>query len=289
MSDRMTIYAALALLLAPARGQTMGAPPPPAPGACMYSPQVDVTYDLTSLMAWPADIEVQDSSGTGAKFFIAVCKEPQKKCSPSTCQTCDVNNPAGTNTFPGGAGQDSCGAIGKFDTVQFGLQSPADPNGGVMMTMSGGDPGSDGRRRSATVNINCGSGSPVGVSGVETPPGSLQYVITIEAAAACPVCLEGCPLSWGWLSIIFGGVAVAVYFGGGLAYNIRVKGEEGVAAVPHWDYWILLPGLVKDGCAFFYAESRLWMRDGRKRFREYLDNRGSKELREPIAAVPEGS
>ena len=62
-----------------AHAQTLPYPPPSAP--CIYNVpgRKDVTYDLTSLMDYNEDIVVSDASGSGAQFFIAVCKEPQRK------------------------------------------------------------------------------------------------------------------------------------------------------------------------------------------------------------------
>ena len=63
--------------------------------------------------------------------------------------------------------------------------------------------------------------TPHGVSAKESPPNSLHYEITIATSGACAITPKG--LSWGWLSIILGGVALVVYFVGGAAYNAKVR------------------------------------------------------------------
>jgi len=40
------------------------------------------------------------------------------------------------------------------------------------------------------------------------------------------------------------------YFAGGIAYNIKYKGMDKYEAVPHKEFWMSLPGLVKAGCEF---------------------------------------
>ena len=47
--------------------------------------------------------------------------------------------------------------------------------------------------------------------------------------------------------------ALPLYIGGGLYYNVKVKQQEmGWTALPHREYWVQLPGLVKDGCLYSY-------------------------------------
>ena len=50
---------------------------------------------------------------------------------------------------------------------------------------------------------------------------------------------------------------------------------------------LAVPGLVHDGSVFFFKEARLFSRNGRQYVREWYNGIGSKELREPIAAVPQ--
>eukprot|EP00035_Acanthoeca_spectabilis_P021266 m.437246 g.437246 ORF g.437246 m.437246 type:complete len:272 (+) comp18087_c0_seq1:91-906(+) len=45
-------------------------------------------------------------------------------------------------------------------------------------------------------------------------------------------------------------VAVFVYIGGGMAYNIKVKGMDKYEAVPNKEFWQSMPGLISDGFEF---------------------------------------
>ena len=56
---------------------------------------------------------------------------------------------------------------------------------------------------------------------------------------------------WGWPFVLALVVALALYGGGGVAYNVQVKGAAvGVGALPHTEQWLSLGGLVADGVAF---------------------------------------
>ena len=97
-----------------------------------------------------------------------------------------------------------------------------------------------------------------------------KYSIDLSGPAGCAV-VAG--LSYGSLTLILGGVAIVVYLAGGIFYNHRYREVPlGVGAIPQWAYWKQLPGLVRDGCKFSYAEaSYLYGRwSGRNRRRRAL-------------------
>ena len=54
-----------------------------------------------------------------------------------------------------------------------------------------------------------------------------------------------------WFDIFFF-VGLLLYVAGGVAFNVKVNGRKPTLeeAFPQWEYWIQLPGLVQDGCAF---------------------------------------
>ena len=47
------------------------------------------------------------------------------------------------------------------------------------------------------------------------------------------------------------------YVVGGFMYLHYVKKEEGANRIPHRTFWTSIPGLVKDGCAFTWAQFNL--------------------------------
>lgn len=50
-----------------------------------------------------------------------------------------------------------------------------------------------------------------------------------------------------------------IYFGGGAFYNFKVKGKRGAEMVPNLEFWQSLPGLVKDGCKFSWAQTQVFI------------------------------
>eukprot|EP01050_Picozoa_sp_SAG11_P013233 SAG11_NODE_1532_length_4732_cov_4.721563_9_plen_199_part_00 len=62
----------------------------------------------------------------------------------------------------------------------------------------------------------------------------------------CPCCGEkvrGCPVRWGSSFLAIASLAAAGYAGGGAAYNAKMHGRRGAAALPHREWWAAL-------CAF---------------------------------------
>jgi hypothetical protein len=47
-----------------------------------------------------------------------------------------------------------------------------------------------------------------------------------------------------------------VYFAAGFAFNKWYRKEEGIQnQIPQYDFWVSLPGLVKDGCVYSYRKT----------------------------------
>ena len=267
--------------------QGFGMPPPPPPGkACSFTPVEDpsITYDLSPLMGLGTLPAIPASSGTNSQFFIAICQQVDRKCSGAECLTCDVQDPSGVDTWS--APGQSCAAIGSLSTAKWKLQQPGMPTSGAMLHYENGDTQEgSGPRRSSTIIFQCDpsvSGA-VGKSAVENPP--LRYTITIASMHACP--RGPVPLSWGWWFIIFFGVGSIGYFGGGITYNVRVRGEEGLDVVPNWREWQMLPGLVHDGCVYSWTHGRTFAHNAPRELREWWSGRNTQELRAPIAAAAE--
>eukprot|EP00660_Eupelagonema_oceanica_P019330 gene19330-biopygen17272 len=58
---------------------------------------------------------------------------------------------------------------------------------------------------------------------------------------------EGCGGGCGFLIFVF--VGGFTYFTSGFAYNFQRRGLRGKEAIPHKDFWVDVPFLVKDGMA----------------------------------------
>jgi hypothetical protein len=108
-----------------------------------------------------------------------------------------------------------------------------------------------------TVNLECsfgaGKGTPSAVTG--TAP---NFNVVWKTNYAC----EGGAArggsegggNWGMLFLILFFLGTTMYVGGGIYYNMKTKGAEGVQAMPHLDFWAQMPGLVKDGVTFTKAK-----------------------------------
>lgn len=61
--------------------------------------------------------------------------------------------------------------------------------------------------------------------------------------------------AWGMMFLIFFFLGSGMYAGGGVFYNVKTKGAEpGLQALPHREFWAMMPGLVKDGVTFSQAK-----------------------------------
>lgn len=77
--------------------------------------------------------------------------------------------------------------------------------------------------------------------------------------------------------------ACAAYIGGGYTYNYKVKELRGREAVPQLEYWEQVPGLVKDGCAFSWGQT--------KAFVQYLKDKksgGGPQLNQALSSAEDG-
>jgi len=48
----------------------------------------------------------------------------------------------------------------------------------------------------------------------------------------------------------------------GVLYNYKMKGIMGKEAIPNYEFWLELPGLVKDGCFFAFEKIKGLRGDG---------------------------
>lgn len=292
------------VLLAAASAQTPPPPPPvhppphPAPLLpCTWSPpdRPEIVYNLTTLEKHfatdPVDLMVHGplggnaTNGTNAtaSFFASVCNPSHARCSHTKCVTCSPTIvPPGIMHWSATKG-DTCAALGSISTAKWALQDSLEPAGGVQISYVGGDSG-----HSVTFLHVCdpamdGPGLPLAKATKATPDPKRKghYIISVSSVAACPIMPK--PLSWGWLSIIFGTLIACGYVGGGVAYNRR-NGLEGVEALPQREMWAELPGLVRDGCRFSWRHAKVYGRAAYAHYQEVRDP-GRRELREPIAAV----
>ena len=166
--------------------------------------------------------------------------------SAATCADTPVSDPVGMAvwsgeppTYPHGG----CGVMGSLATQKCSL---APETGGLMCYYTGGDDGRD-----VTFNYRCHDA--YGVPQVTQGEHITKYTIDMAGPGGCA---RVAGLSIGSLTLILSGVAAFVYIAAGIFYNHRYREVPlGVGAIPQWAYWKQLPGLVRDGCKFSYAEA----------------------------------
>jgi uncharacterized membrane protein YgcG len=61
-------------------------------------------------------------------------------------------------------------------------------------------------------------------------------------------------ISGGWIFIIILSGLTVIYFVGGAIFNKFVRHKEGLEIIPNVEFWLALPGLVKDGILFTYRK-----------------------------------
>jgi len=179
-----------------------------------------------------------------------------------TCGDPTVATPVAIQSWGGGEPptiDNSCGAIGDYSTqacVEIaaapaapGAAGPPGPTGGLKCSYTGGSDG-----RTVDVSYMCdkvkyGVPAAAQVEGQDT-----AYTITFAGPAACPI-LSGGGMSGGTLFLILFPVAIVLYLGIGMGYNYKVREIRGIEMIPQLEYWKQVPGLVKDGCIFFWQQS----------------------------------
>lgn len=95
-------------------------------------------------------------------------------------------------------------------------------------------------------NFTCGPTTDMTIQVSETSPCRYSVQATVECSAAAPVSGGG---EGGTIFVIVFFVSAILYCGIGAALNHR-KGLTGTEMIPQREFWMGLPGLVKDGIKF---------------------------------------
>jgi len=208
---------------------------------CTYSNDGN-NYDLSPLTNNEVDykLTIPDPHFT-IECWINVCR-------PTVVQTCGSNS-AGCEQWDSSGGKASLGQATPF-TWHSATTSGTDGYG-VMTQYTNGDAG---RSMEITFicNENAGTGGPVYVN--EIP--NLQYNFQWATQYACPTNFGsgggGGGLSGGSILLIILLCVTVVYIVGGLLLNKFYRQKEGMEMFPNVEFWLQIPGLVKDGVVFSY-------------------------------------
>ena len=84
-----------------------------------------------------------------------------------------------------------------------------------------------------------------------TEPEPCHYQISFSSKYACPDGREG-EFEGGWIFVIIVLVGLALYFIIGIIIKIAVFKASGKDIIPNTEFWVELPGLIKDGIVFLF-------------------------------------
>lgn len=226
-------------------------------------------YDLSPLSSY-------QQSTTWASFVVTYTP-----CMPTTCQTYQ-----GVALCQRVSGSTSGGwPLGDYATARWSASPrPGNEKGfRIVFTSSAGA----GAPATTTIDFICdpnfssvGNMVP-GPNGAE--PSFNNFFFDWKSVYACPVKSSGGGggdsggggsdddggLAGGWIFIIVLFSVTIVYFAAGFAFNKWYRKEEGIQnQIPQYDFWVSLPGLVKDGCVYSYRKTMSLV--GRGNNPEYL-------------------
>ncbi|CAL1287956.1 unnamed protein product [Larinioides sclopetarius] len=117
-------------------------------------------------------------------------------------------------------------------------------NGITLVTYAGDD------AKKTIVNLICSPGDIVprlNVTG-EMPPRT--YVMTMWSRCACADMCREDHLSAGSVLVILLMIGIAFYLVLGIIHSSLTRGAHGWELIPHYEFWVDFPLLVRDGCVF---------------------------------------
>jgi len=177
------------------------------------------------------------------KVWINVCRQlVSTLCGTNVagCQQWDPSTPAGK------------ASLGAANTVQWVplVRTTSQGQKGATAKFSNGGGG-----RSFEIDFQCESKAGLGQPNFEVETPSKFYNFQWVTSYACPINhpppgTSGGGLSGGGIFLILLLCLVVVYLGAGIAYNKLRKQATGKELIPNVEFWVSLPGLVKDGVMF---------------------------------------
>ncbi|XP_048755148.1 uncharacterized protein LOC125666064 isoform X1 [Ostrea edulis] len=106
--------------------------------------------------------------------------------------------------------------------------------------------------RITTLFLFCQQGPDVFEPTGET--GQATYNLSFKSKYSCPRSDAG--LSAGTILIIIFVAMIPVYLIGGVLFQVFVRKNSGMKVIPNYNFWVGLPGLIKDGMLFIIRGGR---------------------------------
>jgi len=209
------------------------------------------SYDITSAYNANTDF-VSPKDSKGNIYYVAPCHNTKFVCSPSAspvCQLDGVNKPH------------SCGTLASSLNNAAAWIELTPAGQGFTVHYSGGDNG-----RTSDLTFQCGTATVPAFVGTPYEEPTLDYHLTLKTSYACatgtptppsppgpptpgpPVSGKG--FDYGWIFVIIVLAGLALYFVVGAVVKKFVFHAEGLEIIPQNEFWLGLPGLIKDGFMF---------------------------------------
>jgi len=223
--------------------------------SCEYTAGTGASYDFSSLTNGSTDFATFDVNGV---YYFQICTPLIHNCSAGL-----VNGQPTMGCQVTAQAQNSLGTLASQSYASV-LNATGNSTAPPVVTVYYYDGKRGGRGRNAEVRIVCSVGqtSP-SVKIMETSNTvNVTYVFTVQTDATCS---GGTAKKGGGLYfIIIFFALIAVYFIGGALYMKFARHAEGREIIPNVEFWVELPGLLKDGCLYSYNQTigRLVKRDG---------------------------
>jgi len=215
-------------------------------------------YDLTELAKkiGAVDLQTQDTNQPPQTYYYRVCGV----VSNNFCQTVDDMTPAvcqKDSRIP--AEFHDCG---NQKTARFQRLPSGGDDAGFTLSYTGGQDG-----RAAMIYFKCDKSKDPGVLSFVKEDPIKTYDLQYVSKYACPTNGGGGGgggggddddggISGGWIFIIILSSLLVLYLVGGVAFNKFYRHHEGKEIIPNVDFWLALPGLVKDGHLFVWRKAR---------------------------------
>jgi len=205
------------------------------------------TYNLAPLAKADTDygVPIITADQQTTEGFINVCTAIHSTACGANVAGCQIWN----------GGKAMLGAATPFTYTK--AEVSGDDGYGVTLLYSGGEAG-----RAMKINFICGWNAGSGMPQFTSEVGS-TYNFNWVSQYGCPTNASpggssggGGGLSGGSILLIILLCVVVVYIAGGVALNKFARHKEGVEVIPNVDFWVMLPGLVKDGGMFIYHKIR---------------------------------
>ena len=229
-------------------------------------------------------------------------------CGPTTTKHCDAQRMWAPQSVAAVQSWDpsdpsACAVLGDYLTQSCSELPLGSAQKGVQCSYTRGDRAIGEGGRSVQFIFVCAPAYNSDANFIMTPAQDASadnaYTLTFAGPAGCP---GGAPgpgpggnppsappasggLSWGSIFLICFWCSLFVYCAGSIGYNYRYRELRGTDAIPQYDYWKQLPGLVKDGSIFSWEHAKLAYAKLRGRYVEMRE--GRRGLRAADEAVTE--